>query len=51
MRRIRSFPSEQFTDRYCYFSLDVAEEMDRLMDSPETQAHAQPVPVVALTAR
>ena len=34
-----------------YFALDVVEEMDRLMDAPETQAHVRPVPVVALTGQ
>lgn len=32
-----------------YFSWDVVEEMDRLMDAPETQDRTQPVPVIALT--
>lgn len=32
-----------------YFSLDVVEEMEKLMNAPETQSHTRPVPVVALT--
>jgi YgiT-type zinc finger domain-containing protein len=29
-----------------YFSMEVAEEMDNLMDAPESQSHARPVPVI-----
>lgn len=31
------------------FALDIVEEMERLMNAPETQTYTQPVPVVALT--
>jgi YgiT-type zinc finger domain-containing protein len=31
---------------YRYYSLVVVQEMERLMTAPETQAYAQPVPVV-----
>ncbi len=31
-----------------YFSWEVAEEMDRLMNAPETLQQTQPVPVVTL---
>jgi YgiT-type zinc finger domain-containing protein len=34
-----------------YYSWDVEGEMERLMDAPETLAHTQPVPVIALTER
>ena len=32
-----------------YFTWKVAEEMDRLMDAPETQSRVQPIPVIPLT--
>ena len=34
-----------------YFGGGVVEEMDRLMDVPEAQAHVRPVPVIAFTAK
>jgi YgiT-type zinc finger domain-containing protein len=34
-----------------YFSWETVEDMERLMDAPETQAHVKPVPVIALTDR
>jgi hypothetical protein len=34
-----------------YFAIDVIEEMDRLMDAPETQERVQPVPVISLAAQ
>lgn len=56
-RRGQHFIFEHVPARVCracghrYFSWDVAEEMDRLMDAPETQAQVQPIPVVSLTSR
>jgi YgiT-type zinc finger domain-containing protein len=32
-----------------YYTLDVVAEMERLMNSPEAQAHTKPVPVLALS--
>ncbi len=54
-RRGQHFIFERVPARVCkscghrYFSWDVAEQMDRLMDAPETRAHVQPVPVIALS--
>lgn len=56
-RESQHFIFERVPARVCracghrYFSWEVAEEMDRLMDSPETRQHTQPVPVVPLTTR
>ena len=53
-RRGQHFIFERVAARVCkncghrYFSLDVVETMDRLMDAPETQMHLRPIPVVAL---
>ena len=53
-RRGQHFIFERVPARVCkacghrYFSWDVAEALDRLMDAPETQTHVQPVPVVTL---
>jgi hypothetical protein len=33
-----------------YYDWAIVEEMERLMDAPDTPSHAQPVPVIALTA-
>jgi len=51
------FIFEQVSARVCkgcghrYFAWDVAEEMERLMDAPESRQHTQPVPVISLAAR
>jgi YgiT-type zinc finger domain-containing protein len=53
----RHFIFERVPARVCkacghrYFSVDIVERMEWLMDSPDTQAFAQPVPIVALTAK
>ena len=54
-RRGQHFIFERVPAQVCkncghrYFALKVVEEMERLMDAPETQSYAQAVPVVALT--
>lgn len=56
-RRGQHFIFEQVPARVCrecghrYFAMDVIEEMDRLMDAPETQERVQPVPVISLAAQ
>lgn len=54
-RKGQHFIFERVPARVCkscghrYFSWETAEEMERLMNAPETQTHTQPVPVVAFS--
>ncbi len=54
-RKGKHFIFERVPARVCkgrghrYFSWDTMEEIEQLMDAPETQAYVQPVPIVALT--